>query len=70
MENRVITIIPGDGIGPEIMRATLKVLDHLDCGLEYEFADAGISAIEKSKELLPAETDSLIAKNRIVLKGP
>ncbi len=67
MKKRLITVIPGDGIGPEIMRATLKILDHLDCGLEYEFADAGISALEKSKELLPAETERLIAKNRIVL---
>ncbi len=70
MEKRLVTVIAGDGIGPEIMRATLKVLDHLDCGLEYEFADAGISALEKNKEVLPAETERLIAKNRIVLKGP
>ncbi|MEE9595863.1 MAG: isocitrate dehydrogenase, partial [Acidiferrobacterales bacterium] len=70
MKKRLITVIPGDGIGPEIMRATLKILDHLDCGLEYEFADAGISALKKSKELLPAETERLIAKNRIVFKGP
>ncbi|MGH8183113.1 MAG: NAD-dependent isocitrate dehydrogenase, partial [Rhodanobacteraceae bacterium] len=34
---KTIAVIRGDGIGPEIMAATLKVLDALDCGLDYEF---------------------------------
>ncbi|NNK33199.1 MAG: NAD-dependent isocitrate dehydrogenase, partial [Xanthomonadales bacterium] len=41
-----ITVISGDGIGPEIMKASLRVLDALDCGLEYEFMDAGLGALE------------------------
>ena len=41
-----ITVIRGDGIGPEIMDATLHVLDQLGAGLEYEFADAGVVALE------------------------
>lgn len=65
-----ITVIKGDGIGPEIMDATLRVLDHLQLGLEYEFKDAGLAALEHHDELLPAETLDAIAANHICLKGP
>ena len=47
-----ITVIRGDGIGPEIMDATLRVLDALDAGLEYDFAEAGLVAQESCGELL------------------
>ncbi|HZW52288.1 MAG TPA: isocitrate/isopropylmalate family dehydrogenase, partial [Rudaea sp.] len=42
---RTITVIPGDGIGPEIMRATLRVLDELKTGLQYEVVEAGVAAL-------------------------
>ena len=42
--NQKISVIQGDGIGPEIMDASLRVLDALDCGLEYEFVEAGLTA--------------------------
>jgi len=67
---QTITVIRGDGIGPEIMDATLHVLDVLDVGLHYEFADAGLVALEKHGELLPAATMDSIRKNRIALKSP
>jgi isocitrate dehydrogenase (NAD+) len=67
---QTITVIRGDGIGPEIMDATLHVLDVLDVGLQYEFADAGLVALEKHGELLPAATMDSIRKNRIALKSP
>lgn len=67
---RTITVIPGDGIGPEITKATLKVLDAMDLGLEYEFADAGLAAQDKGEDLLPQSTLDLIEKNQIALKGP
>ena len=41
--SQIITVINGDGIGPEIMRATLRALDALNCGFEYEFAEAGLA---------------------------
>ena len=41
-----ITVLRGDGIGPEIMDATLHVLDAMRLGLQYEFADAGMVALE------------------------
>ena len=65
-----ITVIRGDGIGPEIMDATLFVLDQLNTGLEYEEADAGLVALEKHGDLMPAATLESIARNRIALKSP
>lgn len=65
-----ITIIKGDGIGPEIMDATLRVLDHLNLGLTYDFQDAGLEALEKHGELLPQGTLDAIKANGICLKGP
>lgn len=68
--SQTIAVLKGDGIGPEIMNATLRVLDALDCGLEYEFHDAGLTALEKHGDLLPAETLAAIEKHRVALKGP
>ena len=67
---QTITVIRGDGIGPEIMDATLHVLDAMQLGLQYEFADAGLAALEKHGELLPAATMASIRRNRIALKSP
>ena len=69
MSNK-ITIINGDGIGPEIMDATLRVLDAVGAGLEYEHVDAGLMALEKHGDLLPEQTLSTISKNSVCLKGP
>jgi len=68
--SQTIAVIKGDGIGPEIMDATLAVLDALNVGLQYEFVDAGLSAYEKTGELLPAATLDAIAKYKVALKSP
>lgn len=65
-----ITVIKGDGIGPDIVDSALKVLDKVGCDFEYDFADAGLVALENTGELLPQATLDLIAKNRVALKGP
>ena len=65
-----ITVIRGDGIGPEIMDATLNVLAAVDCGLDFEFAEAGLAAQENQGELLPEATIESIRTNSICLKGP
>ncbi|WHZ17930.1 MAG: Isocitrate dehydrogenase [NAD] [Rhodanobacteraceae bacterium] len=67
---KTIAVIRGDGIGPEIMAATLKVLDALDCGLDYAFVEAGMVALEKHGDLLPQATLDAIAKYGVALKGP
>lgn len=68
--SHTITVIRGDGIGPEIMAATLHVLDKMNLGLQYEEADAGLAAMEKHGELLPKATLDSIAKNKVALKSP
>jgi isocitrate dehydrogenase (NAD+) len=65
-----ITVIPGDGIGPEIMKATLSVLDKLDCGLEFETYQAGLNALEEQGSLLPEATLESIKRTDATLKGP
>ena len=65
-----ITVIRGDGIGPEIMDATLHVLEAMNLGLAYEEADAGLVALEKHGELLPQATIESIGRNRVALKSP
>jgi len=65
-----ITVIPGDGIGPEIMASTLRCLDALGCDFDYEYRQAGLVALDESGELVPQETLDSIRRNHIVLKGP
>ena len=65
-----IPVAAGDGIGPEIMDATLHVLDAMNLGLSYEFVEAGMAALEKHGELLPASTVDAIRRHRIALKSP
>jgi len=68
--NKTIAVIRGDGIGPEIMDATLRVIESLGLGLEYEFVEAGLAAHEKCGELLPQPTLDAIARHRVALKSP
>ncbi|MFT6902023.1 MAG: isocitrate dehydrogenase (NAD+) [Colwellia sp.] len=70
MATQTITVIPGDGIGPDIIDATIKILDKAGCGFEYEYADAGLTALQNHGDLIPESTLALIQKNRIALKGP
>ena len=68
--SKMFAVIRGDGIGPEIMAVTLRVLDAPDCGLSWEFAEAGSAALEQCGELLPQATLDAIARHRVALKGP
>ncbi|MBO6700924.1 MAG: isocitrate dehydrogenase [Pseudomonadales bacterium] len=65
-----VTVLPGDGIGPDIVDATIKVLDHLDCDLDFEYAIAGGEALKQGLDLVPEETLAKIAENPVALKGP
>ncbi|MCR6553299.1 isocitrate dehydrogenase, partial [Aeromonas sp. CPF2-S1] len=60
----------GDGIGPSIIESAIQILTHAGCDFEYEYADAGLVALEKHGELLPQATLDLIEKNKVSLKGP
>ena len=70
MTLKTITVIPGDGIGPEITDATLRVLEALGCELAYDKQLAGLSALDAGKELVPQETLDSIERNQVALKGP
>lgn len=65
-----ITVIPGDGIGPEVTEATLAVLKAAGADLEYDERLAGVTALEQLNNPLPAETLDSIRANKVVLKGP
>jgi isocitrate dehydrogenase (NAD+) len=67
---RKITLIPGDGIGPEIMAAVKAVFAALPAPIEWEEENAGITALESEGELLPPSLLTSLEKNRVGLKGP
>ncbi|MBM4240278.1 MAG: NAD-dependent isocitrate dehydrogenase [Euryarchaeota archaeon] len=64
-----IAVIPGDGIGKEVMEATLHVLEALDVELDYTFADAGDEYAEKTGIPLPQETIDIVKESRACLFG-
>lgn len=65
-----ITLIPGDGTGPEITEATRRVIDATGVDIEWEVKDAGIDVMDKYGTPLPAEVLESIRKNKVALKGP
>ena len=67
---KTITLIPGDGIGPEVTDATLRVLEASGADLEWERQVAGIEAFEKTGSPLPEEVLVSITRNGVALKGP
>ncbi len=67
---RKITLIPGDGIGLEIMYAAKEIINTVTDHIEWEETVAGYTAYEKCGELLPEETIESIKKNKIAFKGP
>jgi isocitrate dehydrogenase (NAD+) len=70
MSKERIAIIPGDGIGPEIMDATLEVLEAAGFEADYVRLDAGLPAIEKGQLPMPPETIESIREIGVALKGP
>ena len=51
MSKQTITVIKGDGIGPSIVEAAIQVLDKVGCEFEYEYVDAGLTALEKNRRV-------------------
>ncbi len=64
------TLIPGDGIGPEIVDATLAVLDALGAPFDWDRQKAGLAGIDAAGDPLPAATLDSIRRTRLALKGP
>jgi len=65
-----ITLIPGDGIGPEVTAAVVKILERAGLQVTWEPHLAGVAALEKQGATLPAELLDSIRRNKVALKGP
>src|SRR5215475_1817644 len=66
----MITLIPGDGIGPEVAEATKRVLAAAGVRIEWETQEAGAAVAEKRGTTLPNEVLESIRRNKVALKGP
>ncbi len=64
------TLIPGDGIGPEVTEATVRVLEAVCPSIRWERVEAGAGAFEKLGTPLPQSVIDSVKRNRIALKGP
>src|ERR1700741_4862859 len=65
-----VTLIPGDGIGPEVSKAARRVLDATGVPFSWEVRQAGMTALESQGDLLPEETLASLKRNKVGLKGP
>src|SRR6266699_2541128 len=65
-----ITLIPGDGIGPEVANATVRVVEAAGVEVEWERVDAGVAAEKATGKYLPDNVFESLARTNIGLKGP
>ena len=65
-----ITLIPGDGIGPEVTAAVVTILERAGLQVEWEPHLAGVAALERHGATLPVELLDSIKRNKVALKGP
>ena len=65
-----ITLIPGDGIGPEVTEAVVRILKESGVSIEWERHLAGLHAFEQTGHTLPVELVDSIRRNKVALKGP
>jgi isocitrate dehydrogenase (NAD+) len=70
MSKTTITLIPGDGIGPEVTEATVRVLEAAGADLAWERHVAGGEAVKRGGNPLPEEVLESVRRNKVALKGP
>ena len=70
MAKHTVTLIPGDGIGPEIVAATVRVIEATGIDIEWETHIIGAQALEKYGTTIPEATIESIKRNKVALKGP
>lgn len=69
--SRTVTLLPGDGIGPEVINAARRIVDACDLGIAWEECRAGKAVFEAGDATgVPEETLASIQRNRVALKGP
>ena len=67
---QTVTLIPGDGIGPDLTDSVKEVIGALDVDIEWEVADAGEGVMEKEGTPLPESVLESIRRNKVAIKGP
>ena len=70
MTSHKVTLIPGDGIGPEVIQATVRMVEATGVKFEWESFAAGAEAFEKYHDYIPKELSESIERTRVGLKGP
>lgn len=70
MSHQKVSLIPGDGIGPEVTEAVQKIMAAAGATIDWELCAAGAGAVDTHGTTLPDETVESIRKNRVALKGP
>jgi isocitrate dehydrogenase (NAD+) len=65
-----VVLIPGDGIGPEVTSAALRILEAAEAPLAFDVHQAGLAALEAGQDVLPASTIEAITHHGVALKGP
>ncbi len=70
MAKHTVTLIPGDGIGPELTTAMCRVVEATGVDIEWEIAEAGAGVVEKHGTPLPEHVLESIRKNKVAIKGP
>ncbi len=68
--NHVVTLIPGDGIGPEVAKATQKVIDATGVKIDWQVHHAGADIVNRYGTALPQSTIDSVLKTKVALKGP
>ena len=67
---KTITLIPGDGIGPEITKSVVEIIEKSGLKIDWDIQTAGADVIEAEGEPLPRRVIESIKKNKIALKAP
>lgn len=65
-----VVVLMGDGIGPEIIKSTIKIIDSMELPIRWHYKMAGVTALEEKGALIPEETIEAIKTYKCVLKGP
>lgn len=67
---KTITLVPGDGIGPEISESVKQVFEAIKAPVRWEQVECGLTAFEKTGQLMPQEFVDSLNRNKVAIKGP
>ncbi|MFN2611299.1 MAG: isocitrate/isopropylmalate family dehydrogenase, partial [Actinomycetota bacterium] len=70
MQTHRVTLIPGDGIGPEVANAAVAAIDATGVVVEWDEQQAGADVVESEGSPMPSKVLDSIRKNKVALKGP